>query len=148
MIMSASFFNSPWINQKDDSCLAIGKYLSLLQGASKKCPIAIRGHCNPHIYVMTHEVLTKTFMGSKNSHPHISVKFGVWKFIFHASVSSRRDHLHTDRVTTVLKLLTSYANYSHKESKYKKFNVTFRKGLFKSFSTTFEFFKSAKNCRT
>ena len=26
-------------------------------------------------------------------------------------------------------------------------NVTFRKGLFKSFSTTFEFFKSAKNCR-
>ena len=59
-------------------------------------------------------------MGSDNSLPHIFVKFGVCKFTFHASVSSRRDHLHTDRVTTVLKLLTSYANYSHKESKYKK----------------------------
>ena len=114
-----------------------------IQGA-----IAIWVHCNPHKYVMTHEILTNIFMGSDNSLPHIFVKFGVCKFTFHASVSSRRDHLHTDRVTTVLKLLTSYANYSHKESKYKKFNVTFRKGLFKSFSTTFEFFKSAKNCRT
>ena len=60
-----------------------------VQGASKKCPIAIWVHYNPHKYVMLHEVLTKIFMGSDNCLPHIFVLFGVWKFTRHASASSR-----------------------------------------------------------